>query len=119
MTPQQIRADYAATFDRVGEFVVVRRFTGAGQNRPRFDYEARARVMGFDPRDLVGNIIEGDRKVILLAEDLIAAQCPLPLVVGDNLKAVVRGKEVSIKAVDDNTRRVAGVLIAIELRVGA
>ncbi len=119
MTPDEIRADYRATMDEVAEVIAIRRYTGAGANRPRFDAEVRARVMNYDARELSGNIAEGERKAIILVEDLTAAQIALPLVAGDNLKAIVRGKEVPIKAVDDNTRRVAGELIAIELRLGA
>ena len=118
MTPAEIKADYLATLDEVGEPIMIRRYTGVGPNRPRFDAEVRARVMAYEPHELVGNIVEGERKAIILAEDLIAAQITLPLVVGDNLKAVVRGREVAVKAVDDNTRRVAGVLVAVELRIG-
>lgn len=119
MTPAEIKADYRATLAAVGEVITIRRYTGAGPTRPRFDAEVRARVAAYEPHELVGNIVEGERKAIILAEDLIAAQIALPLVVGDNLKAVVRGKEVAVKAVDDNTRRVAGELVAIELRIGA
>jgi len=49
------------------------------------------------------------RKVILLAEDLINAGTPPP-VSGDKL--VIRGREVNIQAVDDNTRRDGVELIA-------
>lgn len=119
MTPDEIKADYRDVLAKRGEAILIRRYTGVGPNRPRFDAEVRARVMAYEPHELVGNIVEGERRAIILAEDLIAAQIALPLVVGDNLKAVVRGKEVAVKAVDDNTRRVAGELVAIELRIGA
>lgn len=117
-TVEEIQADYRRAIE-VGEEIRIRRYTGAGPNRPWFEATVRARVMNYDPRDLAGNIAEGERRAIILAEDLVAAQFALPLVAGDNLKAVVRGKEVAIKAVDDNTRRFAGELIAIELRIGA
>lgn len=119
MTPDEIKADYRAAMAEIGEPILIRRYTGAGANRPRFDAEVRARVMAYEPNELAGNIVEGERKAVILVEDLIAAQIALPLVVGDNLKAVVRGKEVAIKAVDDNTRRVATELVAIELKIGA
>ncbi|MGE0290328.1 MAG: hypothetical protein AB7I42_24910 [Bradyrhizobium sp.] len=115
MTPDESRADYRATMDRVGEVVLIRRYTGSGQNRPHFDAEVRARVMGYEPTELVGGVIQGDRKLIVLAEDMIAAQVPLDLRKGD--KAVIRGKECNIEAADDNKRRVAGALIAYELQV--
>lgn len=114
MTTDQIAADYRRAMDAVGEVVTFRRFTGSGSARPRFDADVRARVMDYTPDELVGTIVQGDRKLILLAEDLIAAQVPPPRK-GD--KIVVRGKELNIEAVDDNTRRVQGVLIAYEMQV--
>ncbi|MEO3386009.1 hypothetical protein [Mesorhizobium sp. CAU 1741] len=115
MTPEQIKADYRRSMDAVGEIVTIRRYTGNGPNRPRFDADVRARVVDYEPDELVGPIVQGDRKLIVLAEDLIAAQVPLDLRKGD--KVVVRGRELNIEAPDDNTRRVAGVLIAYELQV--
>lgn len=114
MTPDQIAADYRRAMDAAGEVVVFRRFTGAGSARPYFDAELRARVTDYEPKELVGTIQAGDRRLVALADDLIAAQVPPPRK-GD--KIVVRGKELNIEAVDDNTRRVQGVLIAYELQV--
>lgn len=118
MTPEACRSSYRRVLAKVGEHVVIRRYTGSGPNRPRFDWTVRARVVEFDPSELIGGIVQGDRKIIVLAQDLMDAQAPVPVVAGANWKAVVRGKEVTIKAVDDNTRRVAGELIAYELTVG-
>lgn len=116
MTPDSIKASYRRMLDAVGEPVYLRRYVGAGPNRPRFDYgPITARVTEYSPAELVGNIEQGDRMAILLAEDVIAAELPVPLVTNDKL--VVRGKELNIQAVDDNTRRVRGVLIAYELQV--
>lgn len=115
MTPAEIRAEYRRMMDARGETVTVRRYAGAGPTRPRFDADVMAVVSGYVPQELVGAIVQGDRKLIVLAEDLIAAQFPLDLRKDD--KVVVRGRECNIEAADDNTRRVAGVLIAFELRV--
>lgn len=98
-----------------GETVVHRRYTGAGPNRPKFDVEVMAVVVGYDEKEFVGSIQQGDRKIILLAEDLIEAQIALPITSSDRI--VVRGKELTIIAPDDSTRRVQGVLIAYELQV--
>lgn len=114
MTPDEIKASYRRAMDEAGEVVTFRRYTGAGSARPYFDAEVRARVMDYTPDELVGTIVQGDRKLILLAEDMIAAQVPPPRK-GD--KIVVRGKELNIEAPNDNTRRVQGVLIAYELQV--
>lgn len=115
MTPDEIKADYRTMIAEVGEPVAIRRYTGAGTNRPFFDATVRARVTGYEPDELAGSIQQGDRKLIVLAEELIAAQIPLNLRKGD--KAVVRGTELNIEAADDSTRRVQGELIAYELQV--
>jgi hypothetical protein len=57
----------------------------------------------------------GDRRVIVLAEDVEASGFPVPLRTGGSDKAVVRGKMLNINVVDDSTRRIAGVLIAYEI----
>lgn len=117
MSPDEIKVSYRRMIDEVGEDILIRRYTGTGQNRPYFDATVRARVAGYAPSEMVGDIKQGDRKVIALAEDLIAAQVALPLAPSANLKVVARGREMDVKAVDDSTRRVAGVLIAIEMQV--
>ena len=42
----------------------------------------------------------------------------MTLALTHELQMLVRGKELQVKAIDDNTRRVAGDLIAYELVVG-
>lgn len=115
MTPDSIKAEYRRMLNEAGETVTIRRYTGTGASRPFFDADVLARVAEFQPDELIGGIIQGDVKLIVLADDLIEAQAPLDLRKGD--KAVVRGRERNIEAADDNTRRLAGVLIAYELRV--
>ena len=118
MTPDQAKAMYVR---RLGDFetVAIRIYTGAGSSRPRFDYEnIRARAIDFDPDELVGGIVQGDRNLIVLAEDVMNAGVPLPLAIGANTKIVIRGRELGIKAIDDNTRRLGGELIAFEMQVG-
>jgi hypothetical protein len=110
-----IKAHYRRAMDVVGETVLIRRYTGTGAGRPVFDVAVRARVTGYEPDELVGSIRHGDRKLIVLAEDLIAGGLALP--VTDDDKAVVRGQELAIMAPDDSTRRLGGELIAYELTV--
>lgn len=111
MSPAEIKAMYA---NALSEIVTVRRYTGSGANRPHFDADARARVVGFSPVELVGSIVQGDTKIILFADDLLDVQFAQPVTVND--KVVVRGKELAIIASDDSTRRVDGVLIAYEIQ---
>ena len=115
MSPDYLRSVYRRMMNERGETVVHRRYTGAGPNRPKFDVEVMAVVVGYDEKDFVGSITVGDRKVILLAEDLVEAQITLPVTTND--KILVRGKELAIIAADDSTRRVSGELIAYELQV--
>ncbi len=115
MTPDAVRACYRDMLALVGEPVTIRRYTGAGAERPRFDADALARVIDYKPDELVGGVQQGDQKLILLADDLTARQFPVPPRRGD--KAVVRGQELNIEAVDDNTRRNAGQLNANEIQV--
>lgn len=115
MTPDGVKAAYRRGMDAAGEVVTFRRYSGAGANRSFFEAEVRARVVDYQPKELVGSIQQGDRRVILLAEDMIAAQVPLDIRKGD--KIIVRGKELNVESPNDNTRRIRGVLIAYELQV--
>jgi hypothetical protein len=112
MTPEQVKDAYRRMLDQP---ILIRRYTGTGSNRSKFECGVLSRVVGFEPHELVGPVLQGDRKAIVLADDLVAAQFPLPLLKGD--KCVVRGRELNIEAPDDSTRRIGDVLIAYELRV--
>lgn len=114
MTPETAKAMYRRRIG-IGKPLHIRRYTGTGTNRPRFDAEVRARITGYAPDELVGTITQGDRKVIFLAEDLIAAHFPTPITTSD--KVVEDGKELAIIAPDKSTREVQGVLIAYEMTV--
>jgi hypothetical protein len=94
----EIKAAYAR---ELKETIVVRRYTGAGTNRPRFDVAVRGKARLYAATELIGTISQGDQNVIVLAEDLIAAQFQLPVTAAD--KVVVAGRELSIVA--PNTRK--------------
>lgn len=122
LTPQEIRDAYRDSLMRVGELntdgtraVAIRRYSGSGADRPFADTPVLARVVGYEAKELVDPIVQGDRRLIVYAPDLEDAGFAFP--VRKNDKVVIRGKEVNIESPDDNTRRVAGVLIAIEMRV--
>ncbi|CAB4196058.1 hypothetical protein UFOVP1299_52 [uncultured Caudovirales phage] len=112
MTPEAASAAHARLMD---DSVHVRRYTGVGANRPRMDYLARARVVGYQPHMVAGSVLQGDRKVIVLHSDLLAVEFAGPILASDKL--LFRGKELAIIAVDDSTRRIGGVLVAYELQV--
>jgi hypothetical protein len=114
VTPDAVRAHYRRTLDQVGENISIRIYSGTTDTYT--DYTVRARVMGYAPGELVGPIVQGDSRLVVLASDVTAAG--IALNTGANCKVVVRGKELQVKAVDDNTRRIDGELVAYELRVG-
>lgn len=115
MNANETKDAYRRAMKDAGWTVLFRRYTGTGTNRPRFDVPVRARIVDYQPHELSGLIVQGDRKAILLVEDMVAAQVPLDIRKGD--KIVDRGKELNIEAPDNNTRRVQGELIAYELQV--
>lgn len=102
----QIAGSYRRAFAEVGEDVTLVR----GDQR----CTVKARVTGFDPAELVGAVQQGDRKVIMPAEPFAKGARPLP---AEGVILIVGGKPHRIQAVDDSTRRVAGVLVAYELVV--
>lgn len=112
--PKQIEASYRSMLTQVGEYVTVRRYTGSGVNRPKFDATVKARVTNYDPSELSGTIQQGDSHLIVLASDLFNAQFPLPLLTSD--KVVIGTKEMQIIAVDHETRAVRNQLMAIEIQ---
>lgn len=114
MNPEAVKAMYDRHLTEVGEIVVIRRYTGSGLNRPRFDAEARARVEGYVPSELTATIQQGDRRIVLFEQDLHKMQFPLPVTSQD--KIIVRGRELSIVSVDNSTRRLQGSLIALEIQ---
>lgn len=113
MNVDAIKAEYRRA---LGEFetVLLRRYYGTGQNRQKFDAPCLARVMGYAPEQLAGTVQQGDTRLIVMADDLVASGFPLPLTDSDTV--IVKGKPLDIKGVDDRTRRVAGKIIAYELQ---
>jgi hypothetical protein len=105
-----IKNRYRRAIRQHGEPVLFRRYTGTGSNRPMMNWEVRGWVQGYQPQELIGSIVQGDRKVILLAEDVNRAQIGLPISTSDKL--VVRGRELAIGVVDDSTHRNGTELVA-------
>lgn len=113
MTPAEAMAMYRREIDEHGEAVSLRR-VNASPAAPTDVTGVYARVLGYDPDELVGGVQQGDKRIILLAEDI--GSFPLPFRERGSDKIVVRGTELTIQAVDDSTRRVAGTLIAYDIR---
>lgn len=106
MNAAEAFAQHRAFLAEIGEDVIIRRIGVP-------DVTVRARVVGYKPDELVGPIVQGDVKIIALVDTLGDR---LPLTTNDS--AVVRGKVKRIKGVDDNTRRIGGTLIALEIQAG-
>lgn len=116
MNSDTAKESYRRLLNADGETITIRRYAGMGGSRAvEAETAVIARVSEFRATELIGAIQQGDRKIILLAEDFEQGDIASPIRKGD--KAVVRGRELNIEAVDDNTRRIQGVLIAYELQV--
>lgn len=102
---------YAQSLDADGESVVVRRI-----GPPLIEATARARVTGYKPKELAAGMRQGDRQILLLASDLDAAGWPGSLLQTDRI--VVRGQQLTMRALDDSTHRFAGELLAYEIVAG-
>jgi hypothetical protein len=111
MTADEIKGMYRRTLLQP---ITVRRYTGAGANRPRFDVTVNGNAKMYGAAELVGSIMQGDQRVIVLAEDLIAAQFSLPITTAD--KVVIDGKELAIVAPPGSRDALDGTAIAFELQ---
>jgi hypothetical protein len=105
------KRSYAEVLDKT---ITIRRYTGTGNARTYSDFDCRGTITGYAPAQLVGNIVQGDRRVIVYSDDLTNAGFDEPITKDD--KVVRGGKEIAIIGVDDSTRRIDDVLIAYELQ---
>ena len=112
MNPVAAKATLARLLRFYGEDVTIMRYSGRAQARiVAASVTMRGKVSGYTPTSLVGDIQEGDCKVIIHTDELGAIAIPT---VNDRIR--VDGKEMAIKSVDGNTRRINGVVIGYELR---
>jgi hypothetical protein len=110
MNAAQIRSAYARN---LSETIGVRRYTGAGSARPRFDVYVRGKATPYAAHELIGTITQGDTKVFLLVQDIITGQMALPITTND--KVVVKGRELAI--INPAERKAPdGTLIAYEIQ---
>lgn len=124
MVDANAQAGYRRAIARTGETVTFQRISGqpgqgagaailpapAGATVQAIvnSYQVEAPVMGVKRE---GAITLGDRKIIVLVDDLAEAGFPLPLRKND--RAVVQGETLNIETVDPSTRGFGG---AIEVR---
>jgi hypothetical protein len=89
-----------------------------GARRSANSARSCARIATYLPQELTGNMQEGDRKVIVLADDIAGVRPSLCRSGRSRIASSwLDGRSLVIQSVDDTTRRVAGVLVAFELRV--
>ncbi len=109
-----------------GEDILIRRYTGSGPVRPKTEARVRARVTGLESATLIGAIVQGKCQIIALndpdaalPDGMVPLTSLLPLVTNADKVVLLRDgreKELSIEAVDDNTRRVGGTLVALQIQ---
>ena len=72
--------------------------------------------MEYQAVEIAGGITAGMRKAIILHEDLASTPYPNGIIKGARL--IWKGRTMTISEVDDGTRRIAGVPIAYQCRLG-
>lgn len=110
-------AQAIAALDRAvaaaGEDIVLRRQTkGPGSSFATFEVTCRASVRPYPPAELVGDVKQGDVKVILSPTEMEDRQWPWPPVIGD--KVVVGGRTMGV--MDVGLIRLGADMVRIELR---
>lgn len=120
MTPTAALGIYRRARTAEGEPVTLRRYSGSGASRLPADYPLTAvRVYGTGlAADLVDGLQQRDRIAILMDEDVVASGFPTPIRETVDKLVTRDGRELTIKKVDDDTRRIQGTLIAYELIAG-
>lgn len=106
-------ATYRRMIEAFGETVTLRRLNPSPAAAT--EVTMRARVTGYDPVELVEGVQQGERLVVLMAEDV--GSFPVPIEMGGRDRIVIRGTVTTPVAVDDSTRRIGSVLIAYGVRV--
>jgi hypothetical protein len=86
-------ARVAEIVQRHGELVTVRRLN------PATTVAVRARLIGYEPSEIAGSIIQGDRRCFIGTQDLIAAGFPLPMIKNDKI-VLASGKVLNVEGVD-------------------
>jgi hypothetical protein len=113
LTSGQILSDWEASLDRRGTIIEVGRQTGTSPSA-MFWASCRARVKGYRPDALVGNVIQGEVTIKGFYPDLINNRFPLPVRVTDKVR-LPGGPSAQINAVDINTGRDGNTQIYVKI----
>jgi hypothetical protein len=106
VTADEARRMWRDLVDAYGGEITLRRVS------PLINATVRARATGFEPEELVGGISQGQRKVIILAEDVEAAEFPTPIRARSSDRVIVNGEIMMIDVVDKDTARLGDVQLA-------
>jgi len=106
----QLRASYRRM---CLETITVRRLSGLGAQRTAVDYEGAGRSSLYGGDQLVGAVRQGDHKVIVMTDDLVANGLTLPVTTDD--KVPIGGRDLAIIDVPKERKSREGTLIAYEL----
>ena len=111
MSPEAVARQYRAVMAQGGEAVTLSR---AGV--PNTFGPVLSRVTEFRADGQMYDLQQGERILLLLAADVVAAGFPLPFQANKD-RIAWSGGTLVVKSVDAATRRVAGVTIAFEAKV--
>lgn len=106
-------ATYSREFEQRGEVVTLRRTGSPNIERGGI----RAIPIGYSPEELVAGISQGERRLLLSNDDIVASGFPLPLKENSSDSIIMRGRKLTIAAIDDSTHRIAGDLAAYQVQV--
>lgn len=102
--------EYAAIKEN-GELITLRRLAPRGI---RFDVDCMAKVSAFQPNELVADIKQGDRRVIISNREIAERQWPGPPVSGDQV--IIAGRTATL-TINPATIRVQGEIIRHTMQV--
>jgi hypothetical protein len=111
---------------RTGERVTIQRISGTAPRTVSFSAEVMANVQAYAPDSTEvsqtgyaatqpGAITQSDRKVIVIAQDLLDQRFPLPIRKNDKI-ILADGAKCNVNGVDAHKRSIAG---AIEMTVSS
>ncbi len=86
-------SDVADGIAENGQSIILRR---PGPHGTAFDVVLPAMVRAYQPQELVGGIVQGDRRVVISDREITAAQWPGPPRQGDQI--IVNGRTATLQA---------------------
>lgn len=110
MTADELRAMYR---DFCQMPFKIRRYTGTP--RAPVDVDVTGHIRLYSGKELAGPVVQGDKAVIVLVDDLVAGGFALPITTFD--KVVEGGREFAIQPGPGERKALDGTVIAYDLQV--